>query len=110
MESDENFVVRVRSVARRPPMSGPPTIKLQPAPVTEPAAPHVPASKDAFPGGRTGSIVALGAAATLLVAHATVALAGGPSAVSTAIWWMLGIGVVAVAAARAVLSDSERPI
>jgi diguanylate cyclase (GGDEF)-like protein len=63
-----------------------------------------------FPGGRTGTRVALGTAGVLLLAHGANALAGGSTAVATQIFWALAAAVVAAVIARAVIVKEEREV
>src|SRR4051812_20204140 len=83
-------------------MLGPPTVTLGDS-LPDPESPG-------FPGGRIGATVALGAAGLLLFVHAANALFAGSSLLATALWWLLGIGVVTVAAARAALTEAERHV
>jgi two-component system cell cycle response regulator len=83
-------------------MSGPPTVTLGDS-LPDPETPG-------FPGGRTGAAVALGAAGLLLFIHAANALLAGSSLLAAVTWWLVGIGVVTVATARAAVAETERHI
>jgi diguanylate cyclase (GGDEF)-like protein len=71
-------------------------------------APHAEAA--VFPGGKNGARVALGLAALLLLVHGVNALAVGSSVVASEVFWPLGVGVVAVVIARALLVRAEREV
>jgi diguanylate cyclase (GGDEF)-like protein len=85
-------------------MSRPPTAE------SDTAAAAADAEFTTFPGGRTGWLIALAVTGILLLAHGVDALAGGASPVTRALWWSLGLGVVAAVGYRAALSDKERSI
>ncbi len=63
-----------------------------------------------FPGRKVAARLALAAAGLLLLVHGANALAGGSTGLANAVFWPLGVGVVAAVVARAVLVDSEREV
>src|SRR3954454_19351332 len=63
-----------------------------------------------FPGGLEGRRMALGAAAVLVLAHGINSFVGGPSFVASALFWLLGAGIVTAVFLRATRADSDRAI